>query len=124
MFSFNLVRWLKRWTRPRVTTIQKKPRVRLNLEELESRLAPASVWTGAGGTAFWSNAGNWTGPAPTSGATVDLLFPNSASTFASTNDVPNVFINSLQIGSGSTYTFAASPGISSTLGNPATNSGT
>ena len=41
MFSFNLIRWLKSLSRSRGRTHVNKPRLRLNLEELESRLAPA-----------------------------------------------------------------------------------
>ena len=56
MFSFNLVRWLKSRFRSRGKTVCNKPRLRLHLEELESRLAPASVWTGAVSN-NWNNAG-------------------------------------------------------------------
>src|ERR1700722_8799121 len=73
MGSFNLIGWLKTWFRRRVKTVVKRPRLRLRLEELETRLAPAFVWTGAGLALNdkWSNPANWQGSTiPTTGTPV------------------------------------------------------
>ena len=78
MWSFNLVRWLRTRSRARSKTIEKKPRFRLCVEELETRLAPATfIWTGAA-SSNWGVAGNWQGnAAPTAGSTVDALVFNN-----------------------------------------------
>lgn len=62
-------------------------RRRMFLEQLEQRsLLAVLVWDGSAGTQ-WSNAANWTGDvAPAAGD--DLVFPTSAISFASTNDLP------------------------------------
>jgi autotransporter-associated beta strand protein len=123
MLSFNdLVRWLKRGCHSRVKTIVRKRRFRLCLEELETRLAPALVWTGAAGNSNWSSPGNWQGGTiPTVGATVDLVFNSTATPYTANNDIAGLTVNSLEIaGLGSTVTIS---GVPITLGNPTTNTG-
>src|SRR5690349_19467812 len=57
---------------------------RLGLESLETRLAPAvSTWSGALSD-LWSNNGNWDVP-PVAGN--DLVFPATATSLTSTNDL-------------------------------------
>jgi fibronectin-binding autotransporter adhesin len=62
-------------------------RRRMFLEQLEQRsLLAVLMWDGEAG-AQWSNAANWTGDvAPAAGD--DLVFPTSAISFTSTNDLP------------------------------------
>ena len=63
MLSFNPLRWLKYWLSAcRARTSRKKPRLRLWVENLESRLAPTTYnWSGGGSTANWSDPNNWGG---------------------------------------------------------------
>ncbi|MBI2808901.1 MAG: Ig-like domain repeat protein [Planctomycetes bacterium] len=112
MFSFNLVRWLRSLgRRSRARTYQKKPGVRLNLEELENRLAPALIWTGAGLNTNWDNPANWTRTSPTVnvipivGAPQDLVFNNTASVFTTNNNIAGLTISQLTVGSGVSYAF-------------------
>ncbi len=106
MFSFNLVRWLRSLARRRGRPIEKRPRFRLNLEELETRLAPTVyTWTGASaatnGASFnkWSDAGNWAAPGvPTVGAAVDLNFQNAGTSFfTADNDIAGLVVHQLTI---------------------------
>src|ERR1043166_7256577 len=108
MFSFNLVRWVKgMWRRRRGSTIvNKKPRYRLALEELETRLSPAGltfIWTGAGGNSNWSTAANWSavpaGTAPSATSILDNYVFGSAGAGATTtnNNVPGLIVNSIQV---------------------------
>ncbi len=46
--------------------------------------AATSTWTGLGGDALWSNAGNWSGGAPVAGS--DLVFPNGPTIKFNSND--------------------------------------
>lgn len=124
MFSFKSLRWVNRLFRQRARTIEKKPRFRLVLEELETRLAPASVWSGAAGNPNWSDPGNWVGGAvnvPVAGTPVDLIFSNTATSFSSNNNIPNLTVKSILVQSG-TYTFTAGVGITTTLGDFSSNS--
>src|SRR5438093_936129 len=115
MSPFSWARWLRSLVQPKVKTYR-KPACPLRLEQLETRLAPATfTWTGAGGNARWSTAGNWAGnQAPTGAATGgvfdDLVFPSTASQFTAVNDIPvanNVpaTFNSITI-SGNGYTLS------------------
>jgi large repetitive protein len=119
MFSFNPFQWAKSLFRGRVKTIVKRPRYRLLLEELESRLAPATyTWTGGGGSANpgWATAANWGGTAINPNQQIDLVFSTPTS-YASNNNLTGLNINSI--------TFNASnfllTGNQITLGNPATS---
>lgn len=47
--------------------------------------AVTRIWNGSAGSA-WSNAANWDGGVPANGD--DLVFPNGATNFTSTNDLP------------------------------------
>ncbi|MBM3994532.1 MAG: hypothetical protein FJ303_10335, partial [Planctomycetes bacterium] len=122
MWSFNLVRWLRSSLSARKKTIEKKPRFRLSIEELENRLAPAAfIWTGNGADTNWNTNANWQGgaaPQPATPAT-DLIFGNSASAgFTSVNNITGLVVNSIQI-SGGASPFDLS-GNSLTLGDPGT----
>ena len=131
MVSFNLVRWLKNWFRGRVTTIVKKrPRFRLRMEELETRLAPATfIWTGASGVDNnWSTATNWLGgvapsaSAATSAGLIDLTFDNRGAAHPiSNNNLSGLNLDSITIAptTGAAYTIT---GNAVTLGNPAVSS--
>ena len=62
----NILSWLRKW---KLRDLCSTPFAeaqggirRLLLEELESRIVPATrVWDGGGATALWSNPQNWTG---------------------------------------------------------------
>ncbi len=85
MTPFKFVRWVRSLSQSRGKTYQKRPRLRLKLEELENRLAPAThTWTGGGGVnnPQWTNPANWSGGAPIGGVNPDsdgqfpdLVFP-------------------------------------------------
>jgi len=77
--------------RPSVRPFRRRPRRALRLEQLETRLAPATFqWTGAAGN-NWNNPGDWllNGvpglPTPMS----DLVFPGGVAQTAIVNDIPN-----------------------------------
>lgn len=126
MTPFKFVRWLKSLAHGRVKTYNKKPRLRLRLEELENRVTPAThIWTGAGADTNWSTAANWKGGLPSAATPLDdLVFPalsSAAISLSTNNDIPGLVVNSISI-SGSGYTLA---GDDITLGNPsASGSGT
>ncbi len=123
MLSFKFSRWLKTWfRRPRGKTIHNRPRFRLNLEELESRLTPAPiVWQGGAGP-NWSVGANWVGGvAPTVGAPVELNFSNSATAFTANNNIAGLTVSQLTIAGN--YTLTSSAGVSLNLANPSTNTG-
>ena len=91
MSPFSWARWLRSLFRGKVKTYRKGHRP-LRLEELETRLAPATyTWSGAGGNARWSNAANWgnnTGaPSGVASALEDLAFPAGISQTSTTNDL-------------------------------------
>lgn len=118
MLSRHVTRMLKSWFRPRVRTIVKNPGRRLTLEELESRLAPALVWTGGGGALNpnWNNPANWQGGViPTVGSAVDLDFANTATFFTSNNNIAGLTIGQMSFGSGSNYTLTQSAGAAITF---------
>src|SRR5262249_39043744 len=81
--TFSLVRarrLVKRWFSSDDRTGSPARRIRLSLEELETRLAPATfVWTGQGGNSNFSTAGNWanfaTNAPGTPGTGDSLIFP-------------------------------------------------
>src|SRR5687767_3943317 len=132
MAPFSWVRWLRSFYPSRIKTHRRRPKhQRLQVEELETRLAPAVTytWTGGGGTdTRWKNAANWSAsdpvnasppPAPTGLAAnnEDLVFSTSAPAASRTtvNDIAagSVF-NSITI-SGTNYTLG---GNQITLGDP------
>jgi autotransporter-associated beta strand protein len=121
--------WLRSLFRsPSKTYIKKRSRRILNLEQLESRLAPATfTWTGAGGNNLWSTPGNWAGnTAPLSTSTADNLVFNGSPALAlrSTNDdIANVNVGAITI-SGSGYILASTTNHIVTLGNTLTGGGT
>ncbi len=97
MFSFNWKSWLKSWFRRRGRPIAKRPRARLRLEELETRLAPAVyTWTGGAGAANpdWSAAANWGGTAINPAQQIDLVF-GTATAYSSVNNLIGLNINSI-----------------------------
>jgi autotransporter-associated beta strand protein len=62
--------------------------------------AGTHTWTG-GTSSLWSNAGNWTGGAPTAVETsVVLTFPPGASNKTNTNDIPGLAVDTLNIDDG------------------------
>ncbi|MBI3409393.1 MAG: Ig-like domain repeat protein [Planctomycetes bacterium] len=126
MSSFSFLRWVKSLVSSPRTPIQKRPRVRLSLEYLEDRLAPATfAWDGGGGNDHrWSNPLNWAGnvrPTGTSTAHEDLIFPSGvpAASHATLNDLNNAFFNSITL-SDAGYSFT---GNKITLGDPTNPSG-
>ncbi|MSQ93232.1 MAG: hypothetical protein EXR98_01605 [Gemmataceae bacterium] len=107
MASFNLARWLRLLRRSRVKTIERSPRIRLHLEELESRLAPANfIWTGGSGlNSNWGTATNWLdGVAPSAVVSAsdpaDLIFGSQgASSLSPVDNISNLTVNSITISS-------------------------
>src|SRR5260370_25542308 len=80
--------WLKRLSSSsQVSRAERrsKPR-RLNLESLETRLAPAiRTWTGLGGDNHWTTPANWqNNKAPAAGD--DLTFPSNTQQVSNFND--------------------------------------
>ncbi len=113
-----------RWLRSlfgRQARTYRQPVRRLSLEQLETRVTPAShSWTGGGGAGNtnWTSAANWSGGAPVAGD--DLLFPSGPSSLNTTNDfAANTVFNSITF-SGSGYTLT---GNSITLGSAALGTG-
>src|ERR1043166_4897945 len=121
MAFFNWSRWLRSLYTPRTKQPIRKARAgrpfrTLEIEQLESRLSPATfTWTGNGATANWSNAANWSDPtntAPTGSGNEDLVFAAAAVQFSPVNDIafkpgtssPPVF-NSITF-SGGSYTLS------------------
>src|SRR5262249_52472657 len=111
----------------RAKTILRRPRTRLSLEELETRLAPAThTWTGSDGTGLWSHAANWSGGAPSASTPGDdLMFPQGvvAANRSTKNDVVGLSVTQITIAD-SGYTLApanANDGITlaNSLANPA-----
>ncbi|HZZ82541.1 MAG TPA: autotransporter-associated beta strand repeat-containing protein, partial [Gemmataceae bacterium] len=96
----------------------KNPRIRLNLEELETRLAPAISWIGPSGGA-WSNNANWSQPLV---AGADLVFPAISAAKTSVDDLAGFSVNSITFSPGSTagYTLTTSAGVTLTLGGAST----
>lgn len=124
MWSFNLVRWLRSRFRSRAKTIEKKPRFRLCIEELETRLAPATfIWRGLGADNNWNTALNWQTsgglPAvPTSSPSdlADLVFDvRGAARLTSNNNISGLLVNSIQIADLNNYNIGGTQQI--TLGN-------
>ena len=63
MVWFNWRRWLGRSTPARKRNPHRKTAKRLQVEQLESRLAPATfIWSGAGANSNWSTGANWQAP--------------------------------------------------------------
>src|SRR5690242_15946900 len=64
----------------------------LRLERLEDRLAPAThIWIGAV-DGSWSNNANWAdNSSPAGDTSADLVFPSTATTFTTTNDITTPF---------------------------------
>ena len=125
--------WSLGEVRSRRRRLRQRPRGVPTLESLEVRVVPAaSMWTGLGTTANWSDAGNWQGdvvPAPGN----DLDFPSGAANLTNNNDLGNVTYGALDIsgsgysigGGASTFTSidASQPSGSSTVDLPITLSG-
>ncbi len=97
MIPFKFVRWLKSLYAPRLKTYEKKTPLRLKLEELEHRLAPAThIWTGSAGLTNngWSIPANWNVPLPTAanfkdadGQYPDLVFPTGPNVLIANNNI-------------------------------------
>jgi autotransporter-associated beta strand protein len=117
------------------TIRRQRPTLKLRLEDLESRLAPAAfTWTGGGGTSNenWSSAANWGGTAPTGKGGEDLVFPSTANTFTSNNDLnggsppaPATFnsITFTTAGSATTYNLTGNTIILASNGSVTSNAG-
>src|SRR5262249_54807557 len=93
----------------------------LRLEELETRLVPATTltWTGAGPHNHWSEAKNWTasgGPDKTPGAGDTLIFPDGAGQLINLNDMQNLTLASIQFTGAGGYDLSGNNGISLTGG--------
>src|SRR5262245_3389651 len=123
MAKSSISKWLRSAGRTKANTVHnRRPRLRLTLDELESRLAPASfIWDGSS-SGLWSDPQNWNNnPANTNapGNGDDVVFPAGAQNLANTNDIDGLQLNSIAI-SGNGYSLGSSPDISPiTLGNPA-----
>src|SRR6266446_3360197 len=87
-------RWLGHLFQKQIRTPKRGPRVRLGLEALEDRLAPATfTWTGQGIDANWGTKENWQGnvaPTGVPGSLEDLVFPSGPSKLSTTNNIPLV----------------------------------
>lgn len=78
----------------------------LRLEPLEDRLAPAThIWIGAV-DGSWSNNANWAdNSSPTGDTSADLVFPSTATTFTTTNDITTPFsVHSITFSGNSNFT--------------------
>lgn len=101
--------WFDRWYRRNSSTKRaRRPvrrRARLELRQLEDRLAPAT-WTGATDS-DWSTAGNWSNGQPTD-TNAQLIFPANliSDNFVSNNDLPNLSISSIRIEGNDSYTIS------------------
>lgn len=124
MTPFKLVHWFKSVCNARPRTFVKKPRLRLLIEELETRLVPAShLWTGgAGGRYPLEHRGQLVRRHPSAATPLDdLSFPSGPTSLVTNNDLSGLVLNSIQV-SGAGYTLAGKP---ITLGDPsASGSGT
>jgi len=122
-FYFSWSRWLRSWFHGSKGRPYVKKR-RLQMEQLETRLAPATyTWDGGGGNSNtrWSDAANWSTNVAPSGSAVsldNLVFPTGVSG-NSMNDLVGATFNSITI-SGSNYTLG---GNALTLGSSAISSG-
>src|SRR5436309_3918568 len=91
MSPFSWARWLRSLVQPKVKTYR-KPAYPLKLEQLETRLAPATfTWSGAGGNRSCTTGANWVGGvAPTGAPSVldDPVFPNAPTQTSTVNDIP------------------------------------
>ena len=119
MEQFNWTRWFKSFLGRKPGTVIRRERVRLNLEALEQRLAPAArVWDGGGADDRWTTAANWVGDiAPV--VNDDLTFQAVAARKFNQNDFVGQTFNSLSF-SGTGYSIV---GNQFTLGTSAFNSG-
>src|SRR5437879_6315426 len=134
MPRFTWGRWLRSLFRSRPKTITKKARTLLNLEQLESRLAPATyTWSGAGLNNLWSNNSNWQGGvAPKFTTVADNLVFNStpgAALRSTVDDITTVagISNAVDVStisiSGDGYTIGQANGAVLTIGSMATGGG-
>lgn len=127
---FSPIRWLRYLYRSRVKTYERKPRLRLCIEELENRITPTTTytWTGAGGLAndTWNyNVGgvtNWLGdvvpPQNNSSAAVALVFPSGPANTTGTDNIPGLVVNSITF-SGTNYSMGGTQTL--TLADPVAN---
>ncbi len=103
MAPFSWSRWLRSLFRPQVVrTIRRGRPYSLNVEGLETRLAPATfTWSGLGTTANWTDGKNWQGNiAPSGSATTldDLVFPSGVNKVTANNNISNGTFGSITIG--------------------------
>src|SRR5438128_12048667 len=85
MAFFSWSRWLRSLVHAQTKPIRNRTSA-LRLEELETRLAPATdIWSGAGGSINWSTAANWSAGVPKTGD--DLVFKASPIQTHSHNDL-------------------------------------
>src|SRR2546423_532980 len=132
MSFFSWRQWLRRLSgspRPRLPKAPKARKARrLDVEHLETRLAPATfIWTGLGGAANpkWSNSANWlSGTAPTGSASAfdDLVFDSRASQRATVDDLQpggQAVFNSITVSS-SNYTLTPFNNVNPALKNSIT----
>ncbi|HMZ48666.1 MAG TPA: hypothetical protein PLP28_06795, partial [Flavobacteriales bacterium] len=76
-------RWLRSYLSQQPASTARRPKARrLRLEDLEDRLAPATIrWDGGGATNLWKEDANWVGDkAPSAGD--DLVFPGGVAKLA------------------------------------------
>src|SRR5262245_524603 len=122
MAFFTWARWLKLLVRPRGKTYERRPR-RLSLEQLETRLAPATfIWSGAGPGNKWSTGSNWVGGVAPSGSAAtldDLVFDGRTNQRTAVNDLTGATFNSITISASNYLLQPTAPGANGiTLGNP------
>jgi autotransporter-associated beta strand protein len=121
MAPFSWSRWLRSFVRPPVKAFRRPRRTRrLDVEPLETRLAPATfVWSGLGKDNHWSTGANWFGGVAPSGSLDDLVFPHGVPQKATVDDISgtgsgNPTFNSITIAD--SYTLSGN--IPLTLANP------
>ncbi len=86
------------------TLARRRPFCRLELENLETRLVPAThTWLGATDDGLWSNPNNWNGGTPSGDSAAALVFPDlgslqvsgPAQNYDPENDLPGLTIQSI-----------------------------
>jgi autotransporter-associated beta strand protein len=113
MAFFSWSRWLRSVLRPQVKPIR-RPSRRLDLEQLETRLAPAQfVWNGGAGDGNWASPANWAGgiaPSANDPGPDDLVFPAASGPTLLKNNVPGTLhVNSITF-SATGYTLTSAVG--------------
>ena len=97
MPSFSWARWRVR-AFPALVKPRRQARAtrQLQVEHLETRLAPATfTWSGGAGTGNWGTAANWQNQQAPTGNGDDLVFPSGPSVLNTHNDLTGATFNSI-----------------------------